>query len=500
MESTFQYLMLGFESAMTITNISWLVIGGLLGTIIGMLPGIGPVTGIAILIPVTFGMNPTTALITLCAVYYGAMYGGSRSSILLNTPGDAPAIAATFDGYPMTRKGRAGAALAISAIASFFGGIIAVFFMTILVVPISGLAIKFGPPEYFGLMIFALVATVSVNSGKILKSCIGLCFGLMLATVGLDLQTGVMRFTLGTEALQDGIDFLPVIMGLFALAEVVLNFEKLTEAASDVKQKIGRVWITREDWKRCKWPILRSTPLGFIIGVLPGVGPGIASWVTYINEQQISKHPEEFGKGAIEGLAAPEAANNAASVGAMIPMLALGIPGSGTTAVMLGALIMLGIKPGPLLFLESPEVAWGVISSMYLGNIILAIINIPLATILVKILNIPRQYMLPTIIGLAFIGTYAINYSVFDFYILIFFGIMGYLFRFLNIPPGPPVLAIILGALIEQSFRQSMVISDGSLAILVTRPISAVMLMLTLLAIVYPIYNSHRKKRKVLAS
>ena len=496
MESTFHYILIGFESALTFTNVVWMVVGGLFGTIIGMLPGIGPMTGIAVLIPITFGMNPTTALITLCAIYYGAMFGGSRSSILLNTPGDAMAITATFDGYPMAQQGNAGKALAISAIASFIGGIAGVFLMTVLVTPLSSFAIKFGPPEYFGLMIFALAATISVNTGALLKSCIGLFFGLMLGTIGLDLQTGVTRFTLGTEVLQDGIDFLPVIMGLYALAEVVINFEKLTRAAGNFKQKIGRVWITREDWKRSKWPIIRCTPLGFVIGVLPGVGPALAAWVAYINEQQISKHPERFGKGAIEGLAGPEAANNAASVGSMIPMLALGIPGSGSTAVMLGALIMLGIKPGPLLFTERPEVAWGVINSMYLGNIVLAIINIPLATLLVKILRIPRQYMLPMIIGLAFIGTYAINYSVFDFYILILFGILGYLFRWLDIPASPPVLAIILGAMVEQSFRQAMVISDGSIMILFTRPISAAMLLLTVLAFIFPFYSKYRKKKK----
>lgn len=499
MESVLHSLQLGFAVSFTLVNITWLVVGGLLGTIIGMLPGIGPVTGIALLIPVTFGMDPTTAIITLCAVSYGAMYGGSRASILLNTPGDASAIVATFDGYPMAQQGRAGAALAISAISSFIGGILAVILMTLLALPISGFAVKFGPPEYFALMIFALIAAISVNDGSLLKSLIGLFFGLMICTIGLDIQTGVPRFTLGTEVLQDGIDFLPVIMGIFALAEVVVNFEKLTQAPSKLKQKIGRVWITREDWKRSMWPILRATPIGFFVGILPGVGPAMASWMAYIGEKQISKHPEEFGKGAIEGLAAPEAANNAGSVGAMIPMLTLGIPGSGSTAVMLGALIMLGVKPGPLLFIERPDIAWGIISSMYMGNIILAIINIPLAAVLVRILAIPRQYMLPTIIGLAFIGTYAINYSIFDFYILIFFGVTGYLFRALEMPPGPPILAIILGGMLEQSFRQSMTISDGSLSILVSSPISSILLGATVLTMFYPFYSKYRKKRKAAA-
>lgn len=496
MESTFHYILLGFESALTFSNIAWIVFGGLLGTIIGMLPGLGPVTGIAVLIPLTFGMDPTTALITLCAVYYGAMYGGSRSSILLNTPGDSSAITATFDGYPMTQQGRAGPALAISAIASFIGGIVAVVLMTVLAIPISDFALRFGPPEYFGLMIFALAATVSVNTGSMLKSLIGMFFGLMISTIGVDIQTGLDRFTLGSEVLQDGIHFLPVIMGLFALAEVVINFEQLSNASASIKQKIGRVWITREDWKQSKWAIARGTPLGFIIGVLPGVGPSLAAWMSYIYEQQTSKHPEKFGKGTIEGLAGPEAANNAASVGALIPMLTLGIPGSGSTAVMLGALIMLGISPGPLLFAQRPEVAWAVIDSMYLGNIILAIINIPLAGLLVKVLQIPRQYMLPMIIGLAFIGTYAINYSTFEFFILVLFGVIGYLFRLLKIPAGPPVLSIILGVLIEQSFRQSMTISGGSLMILFTRPISAVMLLLTVAVTIYPSYALRRRRKK----
>ncbi len=494
MESVLHSLQLGFGMCMTPENLAWLTLGGLLGTIIGMLPGLGPVTGIALLIPVTFGMDPGTALITLCAVFYGAMYGGSRASILLNTPGDAAAIAATFDGYPMAQNGRAGSALAMSAIASFFGGISAVFLMTLLALPISGFAVKFGPPEYFALMIFVLTVTVSVNEGSLLKSFIGLFFGLMVCTVGLDTQTGVPRFTFGTEVLQDGIDFLPVIMGIFALSEVVVNFEKLTQASTKLKVKIGRVWITREDWKRSKWPIIRAIPLGFFVGILPGVGSAMAAWMSYILEQKLSRRPEKFGKGAIEGLAAPEAANNSASVGAMIPMLTLGIPGSGATAVMLGALIMLGVKPGPLLFVERPEIAWGVIISMYLGNIILAIMNIPLATVLIRILAIPRQYLMPIIIGLAFIGTYSINYSIFDFYILISFGVIGYMFRALKMPPGPPILAIILGGMLEQSFRQSLIISGGSLSIMVSSPISSIFLGLTVLTMFYPFYSKYRKK------
>ncbi|MCX7027095.1 MAG: tripartite tricarboxylate transporter permease, partial [Spirochaetes bacterium] len=423
MQQIFSNLGLGFQTALTWTNILWVFIGGSMGTIIGMLPGLGPATGVAILIPITFGMNPATALITMCAIYYGAMYGGSRASIMINVPGDASAIVSCFDGYPMTKQGRAGAALAISAIASFIGGMIGMFFLVFLTQPIANAALKFGPSEMFSLLMFALVATITLSEGSLLKGLIAIAFGLMLSTVGIDGMTSITRFTYGIRSLNDGIDFLVIIIGVYAVTEVYKNFKDINAVYSFDSKHIGKVWITKEDWKQTWKVMLRNSPLGFVIGVLPGMGGTIATFMSYAFEKNISKHPEKFGKGAIEGLAAPEASNNACSCGAMVPLLTLGIPGSGTTAVMLGALMMLGVRPGPTLFTDHPEIAWGVIASMLVGNIILIIINLPLAIPLVQLLRVPTRIMLPIIMGLALIGTYFLNYSSGDFIIVMIAGV-----------------------------------------------------------------------------
>ena len=408
MES-FKLLMEGFGVAIQPINILWVTIGGVLGTVIGMLPGLGPATGVAILLPLTFTMGPVAALITMGGVYYGAMYGGSRSSILINTPGDGAAVAATFDGYPMALQGRAEQALAISAIASFIGGTTATVIMAFVAVPVSRFALKFGPAEYFMLFLFALSATASMTEGNAIKGFISMVFGLMVATIGTDPQSGVNRFTFGILELQSGIDFLIIIIAMYALGEVLKSFKNIEEGKKKMQTKFGRIWISMEEWKRCIWPIIRSSPFGFIIRALPGAGGTMAALMSYNNEKQLSKHPEEFGNGAIEGVAAPEAANNAASVGAMIPMLALGVPGSGTTAVMMGALLMLGLQPGPTLFTTQTTVVWGLIASMFIGNIILAIVNIPLAGLLVRVLAIPPKILYPIVLGLTFIGTYAIK-------------------------------------------------------------------------------------------
>ncbi len=492
MQEIFANLGLGFQTAFTFTNILWVFIGGTLGTIIGMLPGLGPATGVAILIPITFGMNPATALITMCAVYYGAMFGGSRASIMINTPGDASAIVSCFDGYPMTKQGRAGAALAISALASFIGGMIGMVFLVFLTQPIAAAALKFGPAEMFSLMLFALVATITLAEGNLLKGAVAIVFGLMLSTVGIDALTGIIRFTYGAEALQDGIDFLVIIIGVYAVCEVYKNFKDINAVYKFDSKHIGKVWITREDWKRSLPPMLRSSPLVFIVGVLPGMGGTIATFMSYAMEKNLSKHPEEFGKGAIEGLAAPEAANNACSCGAMVPLLTLGIPGSGTTAVMLGALMLLGVRPGPTLFTDHPEIAWGVIASMLIGNIILIIINLPLAIPLVQILKVPTRIMLPIIMGLALIGTYFLNYSSFDFVVVMISAVIGYLFSKLEIPLPPLVLALILGGTTEQALRNSLVLSDGSLGIFIQKPISAVFIVLAAASLVYSL--AKRKK------
>ncbi|UFU01353.1 tripartite tricarboxylate transporter permease [Radiobacillus kanasensis] len=487
--------MAGLMTSLEPINILWVIVGGFLGTVVGMLPGLGPATAVAVLIPVTFGMDSTSAIILMAAIYYGAMYGGSRSSILLNTPGDGSAIAATFDGYPMARKGQAGEAMAISAVASFIGGIIAVIGFIFLAEPLANFALKFGPAEYFLLMLLTLSAIVSLSIGRMIKGFIAMFLGLLLSTVGIDTQTGVYRFTMNIPHLSEGIDFLIVIIGIYAIGEVLYNFLTIDQQKKE-KKKVGKIWFNKEQWKRSRWPILRSGPLGFIIGVLPGAGGSIASMISYTTEKQISKKPEEFGEGAVEGLAAPESANNAASVGAMIPLLTMGIPGSGTTAVMLGALIMLGIRPGPLLFENQPETVWSLINSMFIGNIALVIINILLVGLLVKILDTPAKVLYPLIVLLAFIGTFTLSYNTFDFYLLLLFGVFGLLLKVLDFPIAPLVLALIVGADMEQNFRKAVLSSDGSLGIFFSSPICIGLIILTILSLTYPLIVKWVKSRK----
>lgn len=496
MHSIFMNLAVGFQTAFTFTNIVWVFVGGILGTVIGMLPGLGPATGVAILIPITFGMNPATALITMAAVYYGAMFGGSRASIMINTPGDASAIVSCFDGYPMTKAGKAGTALAISAIASFIGGMIGMLFLIFLSQPVASAALKFGPAEMFSLMMFALVATITLSEGNLLKGLFSIALGLMLSTIGIDALSGAMRFTYGVSSLQDGIDFLVVIIGVYAVTEVFKNLKSIDTVYNFDSKHIGKVWITKDDFKQSFWPMIRSSPLGFVIGVLPGMGGTIATFMSYAMEKNISKHPERFGKGTIEGLAAPEAANNACSCGALVPLLTLGIPGSGTTAVMLGALMLLGVRPGPTLFTDHPEIAWGVIASMLIGNIILIIINLPLAIPLVQLLRVPQRIMLPLIMGLGLIGTYFLNYSSSDLILVIIAGVIGYLFSIMEVPLPPLVLALILGGTTEQSFRNSLVLSDGSPAIFFEKPISAVFIVLAIVSLAYALIKRKRQAAK----
>lgn len=484
----------GLQTVLEPMNILWVVLGGFLGTIVGMLPGLGPATAVAVLIPITFGMDPTSAIILMAAIYYGAMYGGSRSSILLNTPGDGSAIAATFDGYPMAQKGQAGEAMAISAVASFIGGTLATIGFIFLAEPLANFALKFGPSEYFLLMLLTLSAIVSLSIGKMVKGFIAMALGLLISTIGIDPQTGVHRFTMDIPHLSEGIEFLIVIIGVYAVGEVFYNFLTIDKAKKE-KKKVGKIWFTKQQWKRSKWPILRSAPLGFIIGVLPGAGGSIASMISYSTEKQLSKKPEEFGKGAIEGLAAPESSNNAASVGAMIPLLTMGIPGSGTTAVMLGALIMLGVRPGPLLFERDPGLVWALINSMFIGNIALVIMNILLVGLLVKILDTPAKVLYPLIIMLAFIGTYTLSYSTVDFFLLLLFGVIGLFMKIMDFPIAPLVLAIIVGGDMEQNFRMALTSSNGSMSIFFASGISITLLILTILSLFYPLLINKFKKK-----
>ncbi|MFD1068118.1 tripartite tricarboxylate transporter permease [Oceanobacillus locisalsi] len=491
----FQSFMEGLTTALQPMNLLWVLIGGFLGTVVGMLPGLGPATAVAVLIPITFGMDPTSALVLMAAIYYGAMYGGSRSSILLNTPGDGSAIAATFDGYPMSQKGEAGKALTISAIASLIGGTIAIIGFILLAKPLASFALNFGPAEYFLLFVFTLSAIVSLSRGNMVKGFISMSIGLLLSTIGIDLQTGVHRFTFDVPQLSEGIDFLVVIIGIYAVGEVLYNLINIDKIKKQ-KSKVGKKGISKDDWNQTKWPMLRQGPIGFVIGVLPGAGGSIAAMLSYTTEQQLSKHPEKFGKGAIEGLAAPESSNNAASVGTFIPLLTMGIPGSGTTAVILGALIMLGLQPGPLLFENNPETVWTLVNSMFIGNLFLVLINILLIGLLVKILDTPPKILYPLILVLAFIGTYTLSYSIIDFYILVIFGLIGVMMKLLKFPIAPLILAVIVGADMEQNFRKSVVSYDNVFNVLVASPITIFLVVMTILSICYPFVISWIQKRK----
>lgn len=496
MDQVFHHLLLGLEVAILPTNLIWVFVGGLLGTIVGMLPGVGPATGVAILIPITYGMNPATALITMCAVYYGSMFGGSRASIMINTPGDASSIVSCFDGYPMARNGRAGTALAISAIASFIGGMFGMVFLIFLTEPVAMAALKFGPAEKFSLMLFALTATITLAEGSIVKGFLAMGLGFMLATIGIDGQSAAIRFTMGITDLQDGIDFLVVMIGLYAVAEVFKNYKDLDLVFEVDPKKIGRVWVTMAEFKQSLPSMMRSTPLGFLVGVLPGAGGTIATFMSYAVEKAVSKTPERFGKGAIEGLAGPESANNACSCGALVPLLTLGIPGSGTTAVMLGALMMLGVRPGPILFQQHPEIAWGVIASMLVGNIMLLIINLPLAVPLVRLLKIPPRIMLPLILGMGYMGAYFLNYSAFDFTLVSLFALGGYMLSKLEIPIPPLVLALILGSMTEESYRNAITISNGTLEIFYEKPISLTFLILAVISLIFGLLKHRRTVQK----
>jgi len=484
---TLTHIINGFAVCLQPINLWYTFLGVFLGTIVGVLPGIGTSATIALLIPVTFGMNPTSALIMMAGVYYGTKYGGSTTAILIRTPGEAASVMTTIDGYEMARKGRAGAALAVSAIGSFIAGTIGVVALTIFAVPLTSMALKFGPAEYFTLMLFAMTAVASLTGKSPAKGMLSTVIGLMIATIGIDLQSGQPRYTMGVPEFQDGVGFIVVVVGLFAMAEVFRGLEGLFKGTAPQAIKIsGKLWLTKEEWQRSIGPIWRGGIIGFVIGVLPGAGGTIASILAYTTEKRLSKHPEEFGKGAIEGVAAPEAANNADTAGALVPLLTLGVPGGGATAVMLGAFIMYGIQPGPLLFQNRPDLVWGLVDSMYIGNIMLLILNLPLIGLFVRLLYIPAGILYPLIVAISAIGSYAINGSTLDLYLLLFFGVVGYIFDKVDIPVAPLVLSLVLGGIMEQSFRQAMTISGGNPKIFVGSTITVTLLVFTVISIALP--------------
>ena len=476
---TLQFLSDGFGVAFQWHNILFALIGVIIGTAVGVLPGIGPMSGVALLIPVTAtitsgmptGAAAASSIILLAGVYYGAMYGGSTTSILLNTPGESSSVVTTLDGYQMAQQGRAGAALAISAIGSFVAGIISLIGLVLLAEPLSNVAIKFGPAEYFSLMLLGLAAVSGLAGKSMTKAIMMTVFGLMLGTIGIDAVSGIARFTYDQPILFSGLEFLTIAVGLFALGEVVKTVLEKDEETGSIA-KINRILPTKQDMKDSTVPIVRGSLLGFFIGVLPGAGATLASFFSYTTEKKLSKNPEKFGKGHIAGVAGPESANNAASGGAMIPLLTLGIPGSGTTAILMGALIMYNIQPGPLLFDEHPEVAWGLIASMFIGNLMLLLLNMPLVRVFAKIIQTPKKYLLPMIIAISFFGVYAVQYTTFDLYLLLGCGVLGYLLSKNDYPVAPLVLALVLGPMIENNMRRALTISNGDFSIFVTKPLS----------------------------
>lgn len=485
----FEGILSGFQVAFSLEGIVFVFIGVLAGTFIGMLPGLGPISAIAVMIPMSYGFDPTIALVMMAGVYYGAVFGGSTSSILLNAPGISGTVATAFDGHPMAVQGKAGKALAIAAISSFIGGTFGVILLMLFAPMLASVAIAFGPPEYFALMFLALTAIASLSEGSLVKALISGVLGFMFATVGIDSQTGTPRFTFGNANLLSGIEFLVIALGLFALAEVCFLIINSKKENKDIQRNIGSLKLSRSDLKEMKGPATRQSLLGFIIGVLPGAGATIASFIGYIFEKKLSKNPESFGKGSIKGLTAPETANNAATSGAFVPLLSLGIPGSGTTAVLLGALLVLGVQPGPLLFEEHPTLFWGIIASMYIGNVFLLILNLPLIPYIAKILLIPRPLLISLVITFCMIGVYAISFNTFDLYLLLFFGVIGFFMRLVHFPAPPFILSFILGGMIEQSLRQTLTISNGSLGIFLERPIAIIFLILAILTIVIPFFS-----------
>jgi putative tricarboxylic transport membrane protein len=494
---TLVHIINGFNVCLQPINLWYTFIGVFLGTIIGVLPGIGPSAGIALLIPVTYGMNPTSALIMMAGIYYGSKYGGSTTAILIRTPGEAASVMTTLDGYEMARKGRAGAALAVSAIGSFIAGSLGVVALTLFALPLASMALKFGPAEYFTLMMFAMTAVASLSGKSPAKGMLSTLLGLMIATIGIDLQSGQPRYTMGVAEFQDGVGFIVVVVGLFAVAEVFRGMEDMFKGTAPPMIRIsGKLWLTRDEWMRSIGPIWRGGVIGFIIGVLPGAGGTIASILSYTSEKRLSKHPEEFGKGAIEGVAGPESANNSDTAGALVPLLTLGVPGGGATAVMLGAFIMYGIQPGPLLFQNRPDLVWGLVDSMYVGNIMCLILNLPLIGIFVRLLYIPSGILYPLIVAISVIGTYAINGSVLDLYLVLFFGVVGYVFGKVDIPVAPLVLSVVLGGIMEQSFRQAMTISGGNPKIFLGSTITVSLVILSLISIAVPILLPRLKKWK----
>ncbi len=477
-----QLLLNGFAAALTLNNLMFALIGCVLGTLIGVLPGLGPAAGTAILIPLTFKLDATAAIIMLAAIYYGAMYGGTITSVLINVPGEAASVITCLDGYQMARQGRGGTALGIAAIGSFVGGVFATLMLTVLALPLAKLARACGPPEFFGLMLLGMCLVTGLAGRSLIAALLMTIFGLLLAMIGIDPVRGAPRFSFGFPELLDGVGFVPVVMGLFGIAEILTTLE--TARRTVVDTRLAGMLPNAAEWRRSAGAIGRGTLIGFFLGLIPGVGAVIPTFMAYIAEKRISKQPEAFGAGAIEGVAAPESANNAYANASMVPLLVLGVPSSPTIAVLMGAFIINGITPGPFLFNERPDLVWTVIASFFVGNVILLVLNLPLVGIWASILRLPVSYLCVGTLVFCIVGAYSLKGSVFDIAVMLAFGAIGYALRKLDFPLAPAVLALILGPFMEKSLRTSLEMSAGDFSILVTRPISATLIAASALVLI----------------
>ncbi|MFC5832100.1 tripartite tricarboxylate transporter permease [Nonomuraea insulae] len=486
----------GFGVVLEPANLLYCLIGVIIGMLIGVLPGLGPGATIAILLPITYGIGPVSAIIMLAGIFYGAQYGGTITSVLLRLPGEASSVVTVFDGFALARQGKAGTALGIAAIGSFIGGTVSILGLTLVAPIVAGFALDFGPPEYAALGILGVLLISSVGNGNKLKAIVAACIGLLIATVGRDTFTGAERFTFGNLNLAEGIDFIPIAMGLFGLSEILYNLEARHNQVHS-PAKVGNVWPSRKDLRQSSGAIGRGSLVGFILGVLPGGGAVLSSLAAYALEKRRAKNPERFGQGAVEGVAAPETANNAAATSSFIPLLTLGIPANATMALMFGALLIQGIQPGPQLVTEHPDVFWGVINSMYIGNILLLIMSIPMVGVFVKILRVRPAILAPITVLITLLGAYTVNNQVYDVYMVIVFGLLGYLMKKFGFEPGPLVLAFVLGSMIENSSRQALLIFGGDPTGFFTRPISGTVLALVVAVAVWPLIRKSVRRNRV---
>ena len=490
------HLAIGLDAAFTLNNLMYCFIGVTLGTLVGVLPGLGPVATIAMLLPITYGLTPSAALIMLSGIYYGAQYGGSTTAILVNLPGESSSVVTCLDGHAMARQGRAGAALAIAAIGSFIAGSLAILLLAAAATPLAEAALKFGPAEYFSLMLLGLVAAIVLAQGDVLKAIAMTLLGLLLGLVGTDVNSGVERFTFGIPQLSDGISFVVISMGIFGIAEIIANLERDHAGGSQVA-RVGSLMPSRDDYRRSWKPILRGTGLGALLGVLPGGGAMLGAFASYMVEKRLSRQPQRFGQGAIEGVAGPESANNAGAQTSFIPMLVLGLPSNAVMALMAGAMMIHGIVPGPQVIDERPELFWGLIASMWIGNLLLLVLNLPLVGIWVRLLAVPYRLLYPSILLFCCIGVYSVNNSLFDVLLTVAFGLLGYLFIKLRCEPAPLLLGYLLGPLMEENLRRAMLLSRGDATVFFSRPLSLTLLVLCALVVLLMFSPRLRATRQV---